>query len=142
MRLADLSMPLKRLPVICSSRAWSKPPVQLVILIEIGTFIPAPAISKRRLHPGRRMKQNAKRRFGRSAKALRNQKAARIRAAKQALREKCSMLYFPEAFPGRKLWSSQYKLPGGRMVENRKIYTVFIPETTSVKKQHKLRFFL
>ena len=33
MRLADLSMPLKRLPVICPSRAWSKPPVQLVVLI-------------------------------------------------------------------------------------------------------------
>ena len=36
MRLADLSMPLKRLPVICPSRAWSKPPVQLVVLILYG----------------------------------------------------------------------------------------------------------
>ena len=33
MRLADLSMSLKRLPVICPSRDRSKPPVQLVVLI-------------------------------------------------------------------------------------------------------------
>jgi len=31
-------MPLKRLPVICPSRAWSKPPVQLVVLIEKRSF--------------------------------------------------------------------------------------------------------
>ena len=66
---------------------WTRPRTGPLLLLISERLLPTRKVSEKRLHFRHRTKQDAKKRFNRSAKAL---------------REKCSMLHFLESPTGKK----------------------------------------